>query len=135
MRPVPPRSVNDPSFLEAAGRAIAVAGERLALERPANHGGVKVWRFVRSFEELERFIASGRAKSSFTLFPGAELPTRGRAEALVGEALRLLAAHGEVLMVELNAAGEIVDDASTDDPEEITGYVPDADSVVRPGAY
>lgn len=158
-------SATAPRFLETARAAIRASGELLALHRPAYSAGAKDWRFLRAAEDLDRFVATGRRRSSFTVFLRPELPLRGPADDQLLEAARhLLAGHGELLMAELDAAGDIIVDAGTDaeaelaewlrerhsrpvavgryppfwiegDAEEITGYGPDPDGVVRPGAY
>ena len=158
-------SVTSSEFLDRARAAIGARGEVLALHRPAYAGGAKDWVFLRSSADLKRFLGRGRRRSAFSVFLGVELDTRGRADApFVTEALDLLGRCGEILLVELYDAGDILADCGTDDPcdagewlrgrggrpvaaggyppfwaEEgdvvLAAYVPDTDGVVRPGAY
>jgi hypothetical protein len=158
-------SVTSPHFLERVDAALAVEGELIVLHRPAYAAGLKLWALVRSREDLVEFIRSGQPRSSFVVFLRREVPLRGTVERdLIRRAIDLLQQHRELLLLELDAAGGIVDDTSLedaaeveawlaeregrqvavgryppfwlDDGDEVIGaYCPDPDGVVRSGAY
>ncbi|HEX2909393.1 MAG TPA: hypothetical protein VH186_01200 [Chloroflexia bacterium] len=149
-------------FLSEVEKALSQYKQLLILHRPSGAGGTRYWFLISKNSDISTVIATGKARSSFTVFDANLLALRGEVNAeLKMKAVKLFKDCGELLMAEfipdqiqlesafgfdelaevedwLEARKEVevvVGGYPNFDKEIVTGYTPDADGLVRPGAY
>ena len=177
-----PLSTQSPEFSEPVLKALEQNNELIVQQRFANTGGAGAgWYVIKRVADWRELLASGKAKTAYTVILERELPTRGIAnDQLKNKAVQLFDGLGD-LMIGIITEGDShmplysfewdprtskPKDAEKDlanakekinrffekhqgkqmaigrdlwiweeDIAQITGYIPNADGVARPGAY
>jgi len=159
-----PLSTNSDEFRQRVYALLHQSGELLIFKRLAYTAGAGAgWYLVRQQKEFDTLLDTAPSKAAFSIMLEPELRLRGIADDdLRKAALILLEQEEELLLFFLRSVDLELDyryassEAQVhklfdehqgekvaigrippwfDDSEAITGYVPDADGMARPGAY
>ena len=120
-----PITTTAPEFLNALWDELSHERELLVLCRYANRGGAdRDWWLIHTKDEMLTILANAPFQASISVFLGAELPLRGIANTtLLQDAQALLVEEGEILMVQLPAHSNFLENTiNTDDASDIVTW-------------